>query len=104
MSANLYFILIKFGQFSSEKVIYILYNIQIYDKLTNVDYYFWRNRMKRIWVAFLTIVIYALAQFLPLLAQQLPFFKDLKGMELAKAGIHSGYFICNSSIINNLVK
>ena len=40
--------------------------------------------MKRIWVAFLTIVIYALAQFLPLLAQ-LPFFKDLKGMELAKA-------------------
>ena len=59
--------------------------------------------MKRIWVAFLTIVIYALAQFLPLLAQQLPFFKDLKGMELAKA-IHSGYFICNSSIINNLVK
>ena len=57
--------------------------------------------MKRIWVAFLTIVIYALAQFLPLLAQ-LPFFKDLKGMELAK--IHSGYFICNSKIINNLVK
>ena len=59
--------------------------------------------MKRIWVAFLTIVIYALAQFLPLLAQ-LPFFKDLKGMELAKGRIHSGYFICNSSIINNLVK
>ena len=51
--------------------------------------------MKRIWVAFLTIVIYALAQFLPLLAQ-LPFFKDLKGMELAKGRIHSGYFICNS--------
>lgn len=61
--------------------------------------------MKRIWVAFLTIVIYALAQFLPLLAQQLPFFKDLKGMELGKSWrIHSGYFICNSSIINNLVK
>ena len=45
--------------------------------------------MKRIWVAFLTIVIYALAQFLPLLAQQLPFFKDLKGMELAKAGVYT---------------
>ena len=45
--------------------------------------------MKRIWVAFLTIVIYALAQFLPLLAQQLPFFKDLKGMELAKGGVYT---------------
>lgn len=45
--------------------------------------------MKRIWVAFLTIVIYALAQFLPLLAQQLPFFKDLKGMEFAKAGVYT---------------
>ena len=40
--------------------------------------------MKRIWVAFLTIVIYACCSYL--LAQQLPFFKDLKGMELAKAG------------------
>ena len=60
--------------------------------------------MKRIWVAFLTIVIYALAQFLPLLAQQLPFFKDLKGWNLQSWRIHSGYFICNSSIINNLVK
>ena len=45
--------------------------------------------MKRIWVAFLTIVIYALAQFLPLLIQHLPFFSNLRGMELAKAGVYT---------------
>ena len=58
--------------------------------------------MKRIWVAFLTIVIYALAQFLPLLAQ-LPFFKDLKGMELAK-GVYTQVILFVIAIINNLVK
>lgn len=45
--------------------------------------------MARIWVASLTLVIYALAQFLPLMLQQIPLFSDLSGMALAKANIYT---------------
>ncbi|PTE68088.1 CPBP family intramembrane metalloprotease [Staphylococcus devriesei] len=45
--------------------------------------------MARIWVASLTLVIYALAQFLPLMLQQTPLFSDLSGMALAKANIYT---------------
>ena len=38
--------------------------------------------MARIWVAILTLFIYALAQFLPLVLAQTPIFNRLSGMAL----------------------
>ncbi|MCE5097975.1 intramembrane glutamic endopeptidase MroQ [Staphylococcus devriesei] len=45
--------------------------------------------MARIWVASLTLVIYALAQVLPLMLQQTPLFSDLSGMALARANVYT---------------
>ena len=40
--------------------------------------------MARIWVTILTLFIYALAQFLPLVLAQTPIFNRLSGMALAR--------------------
>jgi len=45
--------------------------------------------MARIWVAILTLFIYALAQFLPLVLAQTPIFNRLSGMALARAGVYT---------------
>ncbi|MCI2925732.1 intramembrane glutamic endopeptidase MroQ [Staphylococcus hominis] len=45
--------------------------------------------MARIWVAILTLFIYALAQFLPLVLAQTPIFSRLSGMALARAGVYT---------------
>ncbi|UDI77891.1 CPBP family intramembrane metalloprotease [Staphylococcus taiwanensis] len=45
--------------------------------------------MARIWVAILTLIIYALAQFLPLLIQHIPMFSNLSGMALARTGVYT---------------
>ncbi|GGG94977.1 CPBP family intramembrane metalloprotease [Staphylococcus pragensis] len=45
--------------------------------------------MARIWVAFLTLLIYALAQFLPFFLEKTPMFSHLSGMALARAGVYT---------------